>query len=152
MSLSKKRTNREVSEDSTTQLKKSHRDASNTLLSNDDIEYISQTLYIQNLNDKINHNVLKHNLYLMFSTYGDIIEVVINSKNKKMRGQAHVILNNSLSAKLALKNLQSLIFFEKPLKISYSLKKSKIISRIEGSLDYQSDNETEDNDEIPHYE
>lgn len=64
-----------------------------------------------------------------------------------MRGQAHVILNNADSAELALKSLQNFNFFGKPLHIEFSKSKSKIISRIDGSLEF-SDSE----DEMPRYE
>lgn len=107
----------------------------------------SQTLYIKNLNDQIHPSLLKSNLYILFSTYGDVFEIVIKPHDKKMRGQAHVILNDPLSAELALKSLQDFNFFGKPLHIEFSRNKSKIISRIDGTLEF-SDSE----DEVPHYE
>ncbi|KAG2735918.1 hypothetical protein G9P44_000008 [Scheffersomyces stipitis] len=84
----------------------------------------SQTLYIKNLNDKINPKIIKHNLYLLFSTYGDIIDI----KNNK-RGQAHIIFTNVAGASLALKCLQDEEFFDKKLVINYAIKESKIVER-----------------------
>ena len=91
---------------------------------------VSYTLYVNNLNDKIQLAMLKHNLYVYFSTYGDIIDIVMKAQGK-MRGQAHIIFANVMHATNAMKSLQGKPFFEKDLHIEYSLKKSKIISNLE---------------------
>lgn len=91
---------------------------------------VSYTLYVNNLNDKIQPATLKHNLYVYFSTYGDIIDIVMKAQGK-MRGQAHIIFANVMHATNAMKALQGKPFFEKDLHIEYSLKKSKIISNLE---------------------
>lgn len=93
-------------------------------------ESVSYTLYVKNLNDKIQPAMLKHNLYVYFSTYGDIIDIVIKAQGK-MRGQAHIIFANMMHAANAMKGLQGKPFFEKDLHIEYSLKKSNIISNLE---------------------
>lgn len=90
----------------------------------------SQTLYIKNLNDQINGNLMKHCLYLLFSTYGDIIDIQLNFKRKKMRGQAHLIFSNIESATMAMKLLQNEQFFHKPLVINYSCNTSNVITRV----------------------
>lgn len=83
------------------------------------------TLYIKNLNDKVKKHILKHNLYLLFSTFGDVIEIRNN-----MRGQAHVVLESVFTAKNALNELNSKKFFNKQLKIEYSKKESKVITML----------------------
>ncbi|KAG6855138.1 hypothetical protein C0991_006067 [Blastosporella zonata] len=45
------------------------------------------TLYLNNLNDKVNKDELKTQLYALFATYGKIIDIVA-SKSQSMRGQA----------------------------------------------------------------
>lgn len=90
---------------------------------------VQQTLYVHNLNDKINRTLLKHNLYLLFSIYGDVLDI-----NMKMRGQAHVILESEEKAARTLKELLDTQFFGKPLYISFSKTKSKCIEQAEKEL------------------
>lgn len=88
----------------------------------------SQTLYVKNINDKINIHTLKHLLYLLFLTYGDVIDIVLNYKVHSMRGQAHIIFGNVQSSIIAMRSLQNFKFFEKGLQIQYSISPSKIIT------------------------
>lgn len=46
----------------------------------------SQTLYINNLNEKVKKNVLKKLLYMVFSQYGRVTQIVA-CKGIKLRGQ-----------------------------------------------------------------
>lgn len=98
----------------------------------ENVETISEshTLYVNNLNDKILPVVLKHSLYVYFSTYGDIIDIVLKAKGK-MRGQAHIVFANINHASNAMRELQGKQFFLKDLHIEYALKKSKIVSDME---------------------
>lgn len=91
---------------------------------------VQQTLYIQNLNDKINRALLKHNLYLLFSSYGDVLDI-----NVKMRGQAHVIMESKEAAVRSLKLLLDQSFFGKPLRIDFSRTKSQCIELAEKLLE-----------------
>lgn len=88
----------------------------------------SHTLYINNLNDKINLKTTKHLLYLLFSTYGDVVDIVLNLKRKNMRGQAHIVYGNVQSSALALKALQKFEFYNKPLNIAYANKVSRVVA------------------------
>lgn len=90
---------------------------------------VQQTLYVHNLNDKINRVLLKHNLYLLFSTFGDVVDI-----NMKMRGQAHVILESKEAAARALKALLDMSVFGKPLRVEFSKTKSKCIEQAEKEL------------------
>ena len=80
---------------------------------------VQQTLYIKNLNDKVNRSMLKHNLFLIFSTYGEILEI-----NMKMKGQAHVVFESRETASLALKALQDTNVFGKHMHIDFARQKS----------------------------
>lgn len=95
----------------------------------------SQTLYVKNLNTKINKKILLHNLYLLFSAFGDIIS--INLQN----GFAFIIFSNLNLATLALRNLKNQDIFDKPLVINYAVKESKVISQEKQKL--QDDNDEE---------
>jgi U2 small nuclear ribonucleoprotein B'' len=48
----------------------------------------NHTLYINNINEKIKKNVLKKLLYMLFSQYGKVVQIVA-CKGIKMRGQVH---------------------------------------------------------------
>ncbi|KAG7691393.1 hypothetical protein KL930_005307 [Ogataea haglerorum] len=88
------------------------------------------TLYIKNLNDKLPAAKLKQNLYILFSTYGDVI--AINCTNRgKFRGQAWVALSSIEEAQAALSSLNGQLFFGKQLVIQYSNTKSHIIEQLE---------------------
>ena len=87
----------------------------------------NQTLYVNNLNDKIKIDELKENLFHLFSEFGDIISI-ITKNNAKMRGQAFIIFKDINSAKNAKLSLNHFIFLGKELNINYSKNPSKILS------------------------
>lgn len=91
----------------------------------------NQTLYIKNLNDKINKHEVKRLLYHLFSAYGYILEISV-SKSQKMRGQSFVVFDNMLDATLAKQALQNFSFLDKPLVIDYAREKSDSIARRDG--------------------
>jgi hypothetical protein len=55
-------------------------------LVNIQMEIPSQTLYLNNLNEKVKKNVLKKTLYALFSQFGKVIEIVA-CRGIKLRGQ-----------------------------------------------------------------
>ncbi|KAL6453203.1 Snrpb2 U2 small nuclear ribonucleoprotein B'' [Candida maltosa Xu316] len=103
----------------------------------------SQTLYVKNLNNKINNKVLLHNLYLLFSAFGDVIS--INLRN----GFVFIVYASLNSATLALRNLQKESFFEKELQINYADKQSKVITK---ALQGKGEDDNEEDDVMPSYE
>jgi hypothetical protein len=72
------------------------------------------TLYINNLNDKINKEELRSQLYALFTTYGKIIDVVA-SKSQRMRGQAFLVFADLAGATTAMRACEGMVFYEKPL-------------------------------------
>jgi U2 small nuclear ribonucleoprotein B'' len=48
----------------------------------------NHTLYINNINEKIKKNVLKKLLYMLFSQYGKVVQIVA-CKGINMRGQVN---------------------------------------------------------------
>lgn len=90
---------------------------------------VQQTLYVHNLNDKINRDLLKHHLFLLFSTYGEVFDI-----NMKMRGQAHVVLQSEAAAARALKALLLTLLFGKKMKIEFAKAKTKCIEFAEKEL------------------
>ena len=74
----------------------------------------SQTLYINNINEKIKKPVLKKVLHSLFSQYGKVIEIVA-CKGLKLRGQAWVVYQDSGSATNAMRRLQGFNLYDKPM-------------------------------------
>jgi len=72
------------------------------------------TLYINNLNDKINKDEIRSQLYALFTTYGKLIDVVA-TKTPKMRGQAFLVFTDLPSATAAFRACDGMIFYNKPM-------------------------------------
>ncbi|CAR24351.1 U2 snRNP complex subunit MSL1 [Lachancea thermotolerans CBS 6340] len=84
-----------------------------------------KTLYVNNLNDKIKVQTLRENLYLLFSTYGEVLQINVSNKN---RGQAFIVLRTPDEANVAMISLQKETFFEKELHIQFSRQDSKLVA------------------------
>lgn len=72
------------------------------------------TLYINNLNDKVNTQELRSQLYALFTTYGKIIDVVA-SKSPTMRGQAFLVFTDLTAATTAMRACEGMVFYDKPM-------------------------------------
>jgi len=71
----------------------------------------NQTLYVTNLpSSKIKKDDLRTELYMLFSTYGTVLDVVA-LKTLKMRGQAHIVFRDIQTATQALRSLNGFEFF-----------------------------------------
>jgi len=92
----------------------------------------NQTLYLNNLNEKVKIEELKQSLFFLFSPYGEIVDIVAK-RNIKMRGQAFIIFKNIESASRALKELQGYTFLDKPITVTYSKSKSDVVAKEEGT-------------------
>ncbi|RDB22786.1 U2 small nuclear ribonucleoprotein B'' [Hypsizygus marmoreus] len=88
------------------------------------------TLYINNLNDKINKEELKSQLFALFTTYGKIIDIVA-SKSERMRGQAFLVFTDLAGATSAMRACEGMVFYDKPIHIDYAKSKSYATSRRE---------------------
>lgn len=74
----------------------------------------SNTLYINNINEKIKQDVVKKMLYMVFSQYGRVTDVIAK-KGLKLRGQAWVVFEEESSSANALRGKQGFSFYGKPL-------------------------------------
>ncbi|XP_074094216.1 U1 small nuclear ribonucleoprotein A snf [Cotesia typhae] len=92
----------------------------------------NNTIYINNLNEKIKKEELKKSLYAIFSQFGHILDIVA-LKTLKMRGQAFVIFKEIQSATNALRSMQGFPFYDKPMKIQYSKSESDLIAKMKGT-------------------
>ena len=70
----------------------------------------NQSLYIQNLPEKLQKDDLRRALYMLFSTYGPVLDVTA-LKTRKMRGQAHILFKDVQSATQAMRSCQGFDFF-----------------------------------------
>ncbi|THH10236.1 hypothetical protein EW145_g1455 [Phellinidium pouzarii] len=90
----------------------------------------NSTLYINNLNDKINKDELRAQLFALFMTYGRVIDVVAQ-KGKKMKGQAFLVFADLAEATAAMRACEGILFYDKPLHIHYAKTKSYAVLRRE---------------------
>ncbi|KAI0041567.1 RNA-binding domain-containing protein [Auriscalpium vulgare] len=88
------------------------------------------TLYLNNLNDQVNKDELRSQLYALFTTYGKLIDVVA-SKTAKMRGQAFLVFTDLAAATSALRACDGMMFYDKPMRIQYAKSKSHATLRRE---------------------
>ncbi|KAI6047230.1 hypothetical protein EDC04DRAFT_601727 [Pisolithus marmoratus] len=88
------------------------------------------TLYINNLNDKLKKEELRLQLYALFTTYGKVIDIVA-SKGPKMKGQAFLVFTDLASATTAMRACEGMMFYDKPMRISYAKTKSYAAARRE---------------------
>ena len=70
----------------------------------------NQSLYIQNLPEKFQKDDLRRALYMLFSSYGPVLDVN-SKKTASMRGQAHVLFRDVQSASQAMRACQGFDFF-----------------------------------------
>lgn len=97
----------------------------------------SHTLYLNNLNDKVNKLELARLLYHLCSAYGSVIDVCV-SKKAHLRGQAFVSFDTLHNAASALRELQDYDFLGKPLRVAYSKTPSDAAAKLDGVFDVKS--------------
>jgi len=93
-----------------------------------------ETLYINNLNEKVSKDELKKSLYAVFSQFGPILDVVA-LKTFKMRGQAFIVFRDITAATQAVRQMQGFPFYEKPMVLSYARSKSDAVAKLDGSYE-----------------
>ncbi|CAL1261321.1 unnamed protein product [Larinioides sclopetarius] len=92
----------------------------------------NNTIYINNLNEKIKKDELKRSLTAVFSQFGKILDIVA-MQTLKMRGQAFVVFDDIKSATAALSTMQSFPFYDKPMRIQYAKTDSDVIAKRKGT-------------------
>ncbi|XP_072383988.1 U1 small nuclear ribonucleoprotein A [Diabrotica undecimpunctata] len=93
----------------------------------------NNTIYINNLNEKVKKDELKKSLYAIFSQFGQILDIVA-LKTLKMRGQAFVIFKEIQSSTNALRSMQGFPFYDKPMRIQYAKQDSDVICKLKGTF------------------
>ena len=93
----------------------------------------NQTVYINNLNEKIKKDALKKSIYSVFSQFGKILDVVC-CRGLKLRGQAWVVFADVGAATNALRQMQGFPFYDKPMRIAFAKSKSDMIAKRDGTF------------------
>jgi RNA recognition motif-containing protein len=86
----------------------------------------NHTLYVNNLNGKIKKQQLRKSLYNLFVSYGRVLGIVA-MKGVKMRGQAFIVFDDVQNSTAALRSLQGVMFYDKPMRLSYAKRDSDAI-------------------------
>jgi len=86
----------------------------------------NHTLYVNNLNGKVKKQLLRKTLYNLFVTYGRVLGIIA-IKGVKMRGQAFIVFDDIQNSTVALRSLQGVSFFGKPMRIAYAKRDSDAI-------------------------
>jgi len=93
----------------------------------------SETLYIQNLNEKVKIEVLKASLRGLFKSYGEVLDVVAHN-NLRMRGQAFVSFASPEIAQKAMKEVRGFPLYSKPMQISFARTRSDaVVKRLDSA-------------------
>ncbi|CAH8646368.1 unnamed protein product [Dicrocoelium dendriticum] len=91
----------------------------------------NNTIYINNLNEKIKRDELKKSLYAVFVQFGQILDI-ITSRTLKMRGQAFVVFDDVNNSTTALRAMQGFPLYEKPMRIQFAKVDSDLIAKRKG--------------------
>ncbi|RLV96050.1 U1 small nuclear ribonucleoprotein [Spathaspora sp. JA1] len=92
-----------------------------------------ETIYINNLNDKVSLSKLKTSLGSLFQKYGKILQITAH-KNLKMKGQAFITYESKESSVKAME-LQDHILFSKPIHIAYAKGNSDALYELHNETD-----------------
>ncbi|CAG8656854.1 3017_t:CDS:2 [Acaulospora morrowiae] len=94
----------------------------------------NNTIYINNLNEKIKIPALKKTLQTIFEQYGEILDIVARD-TLRMRGQAFVVFKEQESAVNAIKGVQGFALQGKPMVIQFARTKSDAIAKLDGTME-----------------
>ena len=75
----------------------------------------NNTIYVNNLNEKISRDELVNGLREVFGQYGKILNITCYTKIKRCKGQAWIVFNKIEDATKSIQELNNFLFFNKPL-------------------------------------
>ena len=93
----------------------------------------SQTIYINNIYEKVSQETLRSSLHAIFSQFGPILDIV-TGKTMKKRGQAFVVFSSVTHATNAMRSMNGFPFFEKPIRIQFAKSKSDAVAKLDGTF------------------
>mmetsp|Transcript_12777 Transcript_12777/g.46738 ORF Transcript_12777/g.46738 Transcript_12777/m.46738 type:complete len:227 (-) Transcript_12777:40-720(-) len=92
----------------------------------------NQTIYLNNLNERIKQEELKRSLYAAFSQFGKVLDVV-TMRTYRLRGQAWIVFEDVVSATNAMRQMQGFPFYDKPIRIAFCKTKSDAAAKADGT-------------------
>ncbi|GFE53043.1 U1 small nuclear ribonucleoprotein [Babesia ovis] len=92
----------------------------------------NQTIYIKNLNDRINIKALKAELREMFGRFGKILDIVALTSFWR-KGQAFIVFDSVEAAKTAMEEMQGFMLHGHAMRINFAKEKSDVITKAEGT-------------------
>mmetsp|Transcript_18249 Transcript_18249/g.34866 ORF Transcript_18249/g.34866 Transcript_18249/m.34866 type:complete len:244 (-) Transcript_18249:117-848(-) len=93
----------------------------------------NNTVYVNNLNERVNIAELKKALTHVFAQFGKILEVQA-SKALKKKGQAWVVFDEVKSAEKCVKEMEGFNFYDKPMRVTFAKRKSDVIAKRDGTF------------------
>lgn len=78
-----------------------------------------ETLYVNNLNEKVSLKTMKETLKNLFKSYGVVLDVTMH-RNLRMRGQAFVAMTNRAAAARAVEEVKGFPLYGKPINVSFA--------------------------------
>eukprot|EP00922_Rhytidocystis_sp_ex-Travisia-forbesii_P052058 GHVS01077269.1.p1 GENE.GHVS01077269.1~~GHVS01077269.1.p1 ORF type:complete len:395 (-),score=65.13 GHVS01077269.1:324-1379(-) len=94
----------------------------------------NETLYVNNLNDRVKAEELKKHLNSIFKQFGEIREIIA-MKSFWRRGQAWVVFRDKETAIKAMQGLQGFPLYNKPMRINFARTKSDLVAREDGTFE-----------------
>merc|ERR1712166_1619257 len=93
----------------------------------------NETIYVNNLNEKIKGDALKTALRAIFKQFGTIVEIVAMDSVRR-RGQAFVVFDTIDSAREARERMQGFPIYNKPLRIQFAKRNGRKRRRTQRNL------------------
>lgn len=98
------------------------------------------TIYVSNLNTHIKARKMKANLYILFSSFADVVE--INYPRKNLRGQGWIVVSSPRDAVECVEKINGSTVFNNVINLQFARKDSNIINEL-NRLDEQTQDRTE---------
>jgi len=93
----------------------------------------NQTLYLNNLPDRLSKDKLRRQLYNICSKFGSVLDIIVHP-GQSMRGQAWVVFSSVDTATKAMNRLNGYVFFTKAMKAQFAKANSDVIAKLEGKF------------------
>lgn len=93
----------------------------------------NQTVYVKNLNDRINIKIMRVTLRDLFSKFGTIIDLIALTSFWR-KGQAFIVYDSVDSATKAIAEMQGYMLHGHAMQLNYAKEKSDVISKKEGTF------------------
>lgn len=87
--------------------------------------FVSYSVYVRNLEERVKPDPLKEALRAIFSEFGEIIDIIAKT-NLKSKGQAFIVFDNHESARLAAEEADGFDLFDKPMVCALARQRSDV--------------------------